>query len=164
MTTKYVSYAVRGFMTVVGIGSSIMTKMGPEIGVTAEMSGMDSRKMAEGWTRVSPWKELNFPSDGVALRYFCLIFLLTMAYNLWNAPKLGSTMWLVFFGLADWTCRQVGGLTNPSESNPNCPSGAGYCDEVLYTHVFLFSMGAVALLLEFVNGDASDDVNKEKQT
>lgn len=99
---NYSSIAVRGFVTFVGTMSSIMAKVGPEIGITPGMIGMDSRAAAAEWTGVFPWKDLGvFPMDGVALRYFCAVWLWATLYCVWNKPILGGAMWTWFFILAD---------------------------------------------------------------
>ena len=60
-------------------------------------------------------------------------------------------MWTWFFILADVT---VIGVSQLSEAmpNPNCPTGALYCEEVFYTHCFLGSMGLIIIALELFKG------------
>jgi hypothetical protein len=149
---NYSSIAVRGFVTFVGTMSSIMAKVGPEIGITPGMIGMDSRAAAAEWTGVFPWKDLGvFPMDGVALRYFCAVWLWATLYCVWNKPILGGAMWTWFFILADVTVIGVSQLSD-AMPNPNCPTGAPYCEEVFYTHCILGSMGLIIIALELFKG------------
>ena len=158
----YTSLGVRAMLSFVGTMSTIMVKLAPELGISPEMTGMDSRAAATEWARVTPWKQAGM--DEVSLRLVCAVWLWSTVYFTWRRPILGGAMWTWYFILADTTVMGVSKLED-ANPNPNCPDGKPHCQEVFTIHCILGSLGLLVIALEYIKpmmSSSGRDVESKK--
>ena len=155
---RHVSVGLRALLTFIGVMSCTMAKFGPELGITPEMSGMDSRAAAQEWVQVFPWKNMGFwPEDGMLLRYFAAVWLAVTMHQLWRGSAiLGGALWTWFFIVAHVTVIEVSKLPSPMP-NPNCSDKtSAYCQEIFVAHCFLGSLGLMTVALELIKGSVAE--------
>lgn len=149
---NYVSITLRLLMTFICTMSCIVAKLGPELGITPEMVGMDSKAAAQEWVKIWPWQYAAFKSgsdSGIGIRYFIAIWLIITIFHLWKAPALGATMFVAQFIGAELTVLGVSKLPN-AMPNPNCPNKAPWCPEVQQFHGMLIALGVAVLTIELL--------------
>jgi len=164
--TKYVGLAARVLLTVVALGSTIMVKLSPELGI-APPPGMDPVTTSLEWARVFPWVALGL--TGAHIRYLAAAYNVVHVFFHWTTPAIGAASGIVFWIVADITSRGTTLLENPSAlPHPECKDATGestgeaFCTKVGGMHFFFLALNVVSLL--FSEASAAKARKPEKAT
>ena len=148
--TKYFGLGARILLTVVALGSTIMVKLSPELGLSPP-PGMNPVVTSMEWARVMPWIVLGL--TGAQIRYVAAAYNFVNVYFHWTRPTIGAFMGIVFWIVADITSRGTNFLENPSAlPHPECrdpqghSTGEAFCAKVGGMHVFFLVLNIVSLL------------------